>query len=116
MVVRINSGIKGLGYVLHHLSPLLLMCDPADLGVYTDFHSPFGENHPAVLLFEYIPSGIGYSKAIYDRDTELWSKALDLVKNCSCRDGCPSCIGPGGEKGSGGKIETLALLDQICKS
>ncbi len=36
-IVRVNSGIRGLGHVLHGLAPLLLMCDPGDLGLFADF-------------------------------------------------------------------------------
>ena len=113
-VVRVNSGITGLGYVLHSLSPLFLMCDPGDLGVHTDFNSPLGDGRPVVLLHEQIPAGIGFSKNLYDREKELLETAFDLVGACSCRDGCPSCVGPGGEKGYGGKLETLAILEQLC--
>ena len=113
-IVRVNSGIRGLGYILHHLAPLLLMCDPGDLGVHTDFQSPLGDGRPIVLLFEHIPAGIGFSKTLYDRETELLNKALDLLSHCSCQNGCPACAGPGGEKGSGGKQETLAILKEIC--
>jgi DEAD/DEAH box helicase domain-containing protein len=86
------------------------MCDPGDLGVYSDFQSPFGEPRPVVLLYEYIPGGIGYSKHLYEMDAFLINKAYELVQNCLCQNGCPSCVGPGGEKGSGGKEETLAIL------
>ncbi len=112
-VVRVNSGIRGLGFVLHSLAPLLLMCDPGDLGVFTEFNSPLGEGRPVVLLHEQIPFGIGYSKNLFDRERELLEKTYQLVGHCSCQDGCPSCVGPGGEKGSGGKKETLAILNQL---
>ena len=110
-VVRVNSGISGLGYVLHGLAPLLLMCDPGDIGVYSDFQSPFDDARPIVLLFEYTPGGIGFSHKLYEKENDLLQKAEELVSNCPCESGCPSCVGPGGEKGSGGKIETLAILN-----
>jgi len=112
-VVRINSGIRGLGFALHGLAPLLLMCDPGDLGIYTDFQSPFGHPRPISLLFEYVPAGIGFSRALYEHHESLLNKAWELVSNCSCQNGCPSCVGPGGEKGSGGKLETLAILNVL---
>ena len=40
-------------------------------------------------------------------------RAYALVAACSCRDGCPSCVGPGGENGAGGKRETLAILGEL---
>jgi len=44
---------------------------------------------------------------------ELIARAFDLVSQCACEDGCPSCVGPGGEQGSGGKREARALLEQL---
>jgi len=45
----------------------------------------------------------------------LIQRALELVSECACEDGCPSCVGPGGENGIGGKQETLEILKQLCK-
>ena len=112
-VVRVNSGIRGLGYVLHNLAPLLLMCDPGDLGLHTDYQSPIGDGRPIVLLYENIPGGIGYSKNLYIQGEDLLSKSYNLIMKCPCLDGCPSCVGPGGEQGSGGKKQTLALLKYL---
>ena len=112
-VVRINSGIRGLGYVLNNLAPLLLMCGPGDLGLHTDYQSPFADGRPIVLLYENIPGGIGYSKILFDKGEELLSKSYTLISKCPCLDGCPSCVGPGGEQGSGGKKQTLAILKSM---
>jgi len=108
--VRMRSGLSGLGYVLHHLAPLYLMCDINDLGLHTDPESPLASGSPAIILYDQIPDGIGLSETIYDIHHSLLESAYDLVATCRCQDGCPSCIGPAGEQGSGGKIETLALI------
>ncbi|RLE00715.1 MAG: hypothetical protein DRJ13_08055 [Bacteroidetes bacterium] len=113
-IVRVNSGIRGLGHILHGLAPLLLMCDPGDLGLFADFQSPFGDNRPIVLIHEQIPAGIGFSKFLFDRLPELLNSSKDLIENCPCETGCPSCVGPGGELGSGGKQETQAILSILC--
>ena len=113
-IVRVNSGIRGLGHVLHGLAPLLLMCDPGDLGLFADFQSPFGDNRPIVLIHEQIPAGIGFSKSLYDRLPDLLQTAKGLVDKCQCDTGCPACVGPGGEMGSGGKQETQAILSILC--
>jgi len=42
-------------------------------------------------------------------------RGRELVEACGCEDGCPSCVGPGGEGGLGGKRETLALLKELSK-
>jgi DEAD/DEAH box helicase domain-containing protein len=111
--VRIRSGLAGLSYVLSQLAPLFLMCDPNDLGVHTDAAGTVRQGSPSVILYDQIPAGIGFSQKLFEMHAELISRALELVSQCECKDGCPSCVGPGGENGMGGKRETLALLDVL---
>ena len=111
--VRIRSGLAGLGYALHHLAPLLLMCDWRDLGVHTDPQSSLAGGKPTVVIYETIPAGIGFSQRLYQNHQTLLKRADERVRTCDCTDGCPSCVGPGGEEGSGGKAETLAILEAL---
>jgi DEAD/DEAH box helicase domain-containing protein len=108
-----RSGLAGLGYVLHNLAPLFLMCDVEDLGVHTDPQSPLADKQPVVVLYDKIPAGIGLSDAVYDIHQELIRRARELVQTCACQSGCPSCVGPAGPGGIGGKEETLALLSLL---
>jgi len=115
-IVRVNSGINGLGHILHSLAPLLLMCDPGDLGIFTDFQSPFDQKRPIALLYEQIPAGIGFSKHLYREFNKLIMMAYQAVSSCGCDTGCPSCVGPGGDINAGGKLETLAILSNLCRA
>lgn len=112
--VRMRSGLAGLGYVLAQLAPLFLMCDPGDLGRHTDPQAPFAEGQPAVALYDLVPAGIGFSQKLFEIHNELITSARTLVQACPCEDGCPSCVGPAGENGMGGKQETLALLSALA--
>lgn len=115
--VRVRTGLAGLAYVLGNLAPLFLMCDARDLGVHADPQADFaqlqGKPCPAMVLYDQIPAGIGFSERLYEIHSELVTNARQLVSTCTCEDGCPSCVGPGGELGAGGRTETLALLDQL---
>lgn len=108
--VRVRSGLAGLGYTLVNLAPLFLMCDPTDLGVHIEpvANAVFGQ--PAIVLYDQTPAGIGFSQKLFELHQELLERARELVEACSCEDGCPSCVGPGGENGLGSKVETLAIL------
>lgn len=112
--VMIRSGLAGLAYVLHNLAPLFLMCDVNDLGAQSDPLSPLAEKQPAVVLYDLVPGGIGLSDAIYDLHETLMQRAYELVSQCTCPNGCPSCVGPAAVNGIGGKVETLALLSVLC--
>jgi DEAD/DEAH box helicase domain-containing protein len=92
------------------------MCDSRDLGVHSDPQSPLTGGDPAIVIYERIPAGIGFSQQLFDLHQELIGNALKLVKHCTCKDGCPSCVGPAGESGFGGKQETLALLSRMVES
>ncbi len=110
--VRMRSGLAGLGNVLGQLAPLFLMCDPGDLGIHTD-PSPATLGGPGIVIYDDVPGGIGFSQKLFELHEELMQRALELVQECECQDGCPSCVGPGGENGVGGKAETLEILKQL---
>jgi DEAD/DEAH box helicase domain-containing protein len=114
MSVYIRSGLSGLCYLLHNLSPLYLMCDIGDLGAQYDPQSPLADKKPAVAIYDLVPAGIGLSEALYDSHAEVMRSALELVSHCTCPNGCPSCVGPAGVNGIGGKQETLAILQTLC--
>jgi len=111
--VRMRSGLAGLATVLGQLAPLYLMCDAGDLGVYFDPQAALAEGQAAVALYDQVPGGIGFSQTLYTLHAELLMRALELVQECPCEDGCPSCVGPAGENGMGGKQETLAILRKL---
>jgi DEAD/DEAH box helicase domain-containing protein len=114
--VRIRSGLAGLGFVLGNLAPLFLMCDPRDLGTHTDPAWKPANGLPSVVLYDLVPAGIGFSQKLFEIHDELIQRALELVSECECEDGCPSCVGPGGENGVGGKLETLEILKELAFS
>lgn len=111
--VRIRSGLAGVSYVLSQLAPLFLMCDPGDLGVHTDAAGTIRKGKPSVVLFDAVPAGIGFSQRLFELHSDLTARAAEVVKQCVCQDGCPSCVGPGGENGMGGKSAALGILDTM---
>lgn len=113
LAVRIRSGLAGVAHVLGHLAPLFLMCDTGDIGIHSDPASPLTDGKPTIVIYDQIPAGIGFSERLFELHDELLARALELVSSCECADGCPSCVGPGGENGYGGKKEAQALLSAM---
>lgn len=111
--VRVRSAISGLKYVFQNLSPLIVMCDPSDLGSYADPAAKFAQNKPAILFYDAIPAGVGLSELLFKKFTELLLKSRDLIEHCECTDGCPSCVGPTLTDFVGGKHETLTLINEL---
>ncbi len=113
LAVRIRSGLAGVSHALAHLAPLFLMCDSRDIGVHSDPQSSLADGKPTVVIYDLVPAGIGFSERLFELHDELMARAFDLVLQCECEDGCPSCVGPGGEQGYGGKKEARALLEAV---
>ena len=114
--IRMRSGLAGLSYALHNLSPLHLMCDRSDLGVFAEHQSPFAGGQSVIVFFDLVPAGIGLSKKMFEIERTIFLQAQELVSSCPCVDGCPACVGPAGENAIGGKAETMALLDEFNKA
>ncbi len=116
LAVRIRSGLAGVAHVLGHLAPLFLMCDARDIGIHSGPESPLAAQRgkPTIVIYDQIPAGIGFSERLFELHDDLLARALELVSSCECEDGCPSCVGPGGENGYGGKKEARALLEALA--
>ena len=66
------------------------MSDPRDIfGIVSARNTP----RPAIYLYDHYPGGIGYAEKGYDKIEDLLRRALDILKNCPCSSGCPSCVG-----------------------
>ncbi len=111
--VKIRSCLSGLRYCIANLSPLLVLCDPEDIGSLSDPQAQFENLAPVVLVHDIVPGGIGLSESLYERFDLLLDKCYQLVSTCPCESGCPSCVGPDFENGMGGKSETLYLLSLL---
>ncbi len=104
-----RSALSGLGYVLRNLAPLFLMCDPEDISVSAEQISPV-TRAPTLVVYERVPAGVGFSARLYELHDELLTAALELVRDCQCRSGCPACVGPPGDIGPDTKEVTRQLL------
>jgi DEAD/DEAH box helicase domain-containing protein len=90
---RIN-GLHGLAYALAHLSCVFLMCDRRDVGCAVEAHPADPAFQPIIFIYDNFPGGIGLSRPLYEIREQVLSATLELIRSCSCKDGCPSCVGP----------------------
>ncbi|NLG85066.1 MAG: DUF1998 domain-containing protein, partial [Firmicutes bacterium] len=84
------EGLFGVVNVLTEVLPLLVMADPTDVGSTVDLAN-FGQ--AALFVYDKYPGGLGFAHKAYDLIEEVFAAALDLVANCPCAEGCPSCVG-----------------------
>jgi len=113
---EIYEAIYGIGYLLKHISSIILMCDHHDIGMSVEDNSTdtninqitiknfyknslndnqiIGEFEPFIYIYDNYPNGIGLSDTIFENFNEILNMTLNTVKNCKCKNGCPSCVGP----------------------
>jgi len=130
------NGLFGLAYILHHVSPLFMMCDLHDVGVSIGDNStgqsvaprdmPFkipdeekaaifsaAEFEPNIFIYDNYPGGIGLSPALFELEKSLLEHCLKTIEVCPCQEGCPSCVGPTKESGKQAKQVALEILKNM---
>jgi len=113
--VAAQSTLSSLGRVLGHLLPLYLMCDPHDVGILTEVKAA-QTGLPTMYLYDNVPGGAGLSEQTPDLFLELLAKSAELVRDCPCAAGCPSCIGPAEQGNDLAKQQVLRLISEIQDS
>jgi DEAD/DEAH box helicase domain-containing protein len=110
-----QDGIIGLGQALRTIGSLLLMCDPRDLGVALSEEIATGLQafEPNLYLYDNYSGGIGQSAPLYQMTAKLLTHAAQLLDDCPCESGCPSCVGPIGEVGENGKQAARRILAKL---
>jgi DEAD/DEAH box helicase domain-containing protein len=108
-----QTALGGLAYALGNLAPLYLMCDPRDLGVMSEPRSK-ETKAPTITLYDRAPEGLGFAERLYELHSELLQGALELVRSCPCRDGCPACVGPVGLEATETKEMTERLVERLA--
>jgi DEAD/DEAH box helicase domain-containing protein len=134
---RVN-GLFGLAYLLHHVSPIFMMCDLHDVGVSIGDNTsgeslpprlmparPAGQGQeetplvidpdfePNIFIYDNYPGGIGLSPSLFSLEGRLLEHALKTLEACPCRDGCPSCVGATNESGKEAKKVARAILQGL---
>ncbi|MEK3645413.1 DEAD/DEAH box helicase [Aeribacillus sp. FSL M8-0235] len=110
---QMEKALVGISHALKYVSALAAMCDPNDLDVVFQVKS-IHNGKPTIYLYDRYPGGVGLAKKVFDEFESLLERTEEMVTNCKCDDGCPSCIGLDGES-SGRKVAALRLLQYIKK-
>ncbi len=121
-----RDGVVGLAHAMRNVAPLLLMCDPHDLGLSIDGTAIDGaarlggaarqavrpelSQAPTIFIYDNYPGGIGFSEPLFAMHDQLLARTRELIEECPCQSGCPSCVGPEGATGPRAKAVALLLL------
>lgn len=108
---RLEQALISVANALQSIAPLMVMCDPSDLHVVPQIKAVHNEQ-PTIFLYDRYPGGIGLSDKVYEQMNDVLNQANQLLVNCSCENGCPSCIGMEAQ-GEHAKGDALVLLQQL---
>jgi DEAD/DEAH box helicase domain-containing protein len=88
---ELAGGIHGSEHCAIGLLPLVATCDRWDIGgVSTPLHPDTGLT--TIFVYDGYPGGAGISERGYHA-AERWLRATaERLRDCPCRDGCPSCV------------------------
>ncbi len=84
------EGLMGIRNLAVHALPLFAMCDTEDIGGVVDSSNT---GSPTVFLYDRYTGGIGFAETGYEKVEDLMRTCLQMVEECGCEDGCPSCVG-----------------------
>ncbi|MFX0170487.1 MAG: DEAD/DEAH box helicase [Candidatus Hodarchaeota archaeon] len=85
------GGLHALEHASIALSSLYAMCDRWDIGGVSYPSYPV-DGKGKIFVYDGFPGGIGISEQIFENYTELLINVLELINECECDEGCPSCV------------------------
>ena len=86
----VGEGLIGIAHVLVEVAPFFVMCDEQDVGTVVNSSCL---KRDALFLHDRYPGGMGYARRCMDSIEEIMNTILTVIRECGCRDGCPSCVG-----------------------
>jgi DEAD/DEAH box helicase domain-containing protein len=122
--LRASEGVVGLRNLALVALPMVAMCDSRDLGGVVDSQNL---GRTTMILYDRYPGGLGYCERGFAQMPRVLSICLEMVRDCPCDDGCPSCVGlpnlrpaihsdPDLTRGHPmpNKLATIRLLELLC--
>lgn len=93
----LNNHFEGLCYALKNAAMMTTMTERDDIDAVVSNNAviPDGRREQVVSLYIYdkYEGGLGYSEKIYELVPQIAENAVQMVKGCSCENGCPACVG-----------------------
>lgn len=88
--LRASEGVVGMRNLAMVALPLVAMCDSRDLGGVVDSQNL---GRTTMILYDRYPGGLGYCERGFANMRQVLRICLEMVRDCPCEDGCPSCVG-----------------------
>lgn len=86
-----HGGLHAVEHASIGVLPLFAMCDRMDIGGFSTPAYP-DTGLPEIFIYDALPGGVGIARKGYDILENLWRVTLQVIEECPCQEGCPSCI------------------------
>ncbi len=87
---NVVEGLVGIKNVLINILPLIVMCDKQDIGGIVESSNT---GKPTIFLYDRFKGGLGFCEKAYELLDRIIKSALEIILDCPCKEGCPSCVG-----------------------
>ena len=88
---QVLGAVHAAEHGLIGMLPLFTICDRWDVGgVSMALHPQTGE--PTIVVYDGYPGGAGIAELAFEARDRHAASTLELIRECSCADGCPSCV------------------------
>ncbi len=86
---------EGLVHCLRAAASMRVMATDSDLegSIFSFSDAETKRSKYAVVLYDSYPGGLGFAEKAYDYMEQIIQNAGNLIKSCSCKKGCPVCVG-----------------------
>ncbi len=89
--IHFMGGLHAAEHGTIAMMPLHVVCDRWDLGgISTPAHPQVPQ--PVIFIYDGYPGGVGLSEKAYETMEELLTTTFEMIRDCECEDGCPSCV------------------------
>ncbi|WAI00300.1 DEAD/DEAH box helicase [Methanogenium organophilum] len=85
------GALHAIEHALIAMMPAAVLCDRQDLGGFSTLCAP-KTGLPTIMVYDGYEGGAGLTATGYTRFAEMIRMTRDLISECPCEDGCPSCI------------------------
>ncbi len=91
----IGAALYELSYLLRHTAPALCMAAVSDIETDVSLIETAPQTwKSALFMFDAIEGGVGYAEKIFEKMEPCLKLCIDILDQCNCLAGCPSCVPP----------------------
>jgi len=85
-----TEGMLGIANAASAVVPVFAMCDQMDIGTVVDASNT---GVTSLFIYDRYEGGVGFAQRCYEDAERILEACLELIQNCECENGCPSCVG-----------------------